>query len=239
MNGQGSWSVTNGSPLNPSDGPVAVVDVGITGANSATVGGIQPFTAAITTLYNNSFSVPLVSQTPQPTFFLIDTAYVESTGSNSRNNFSFVLGSTAGNILTIDFTPNGIGNYLASWSVFGGDTGSFVLNAASPTQFRLDTFASGLNVGYNFYNGVNVGTYSTVGDTLLGSGTLGAASPTAALNSFAVNWDSTSVGGVFDPTPGTGSNSFTIDNLNVVPEPSTALLGLLGASFAMGRRRRA
>jgi len=35
-----------------------------------------------------------------------------------------------------------------------------------------------------------------------------------------------------------GSNHMMFDNLSLVPEPSAALLGLLGASFALVRRRR-
>lgn len=237
MNGQGSWTVTNGSPANPSEGPVVIVDAGITGAKSATIGGVQPTSNALTNLYNNSFNVPLVSLTAQPTFFLVDTAYLESAGGSSRNNFSFVLGSTAGNILTINFAPDGAANYIGNWSVFGGDSGAFTINQATPTQLRLNTYASGLDVGYSFYTGSNVGTYSTVGDAFLGSGTLGAALPTDALNSFEVNWFSASGGGVFNPLG--SSNSFTIDNINVVPEPASAMLGLLGASFVFLRRRRA
>jgi hypothetical protein len=35
-----------------------------------------------------------------------------------------------------------------------------------------------------------------------------------------------------------GSNYMLFDNVNLIPEPSSALLGLLGASFAFLRRRR-
>ncbi len=229
MNGQGSWTVTNGTPANLAEGPVVIVNDFASGSplatTNATVGGIEQTALGITSLSNSSFSVPLVSLTAQPTFFLIDTSYLESTGTSSRDNFSFVLGSNAGNVLTIDFTPAGVGQYIASWSVFGGDFGAAVLNANTPTQFRLDTYASGLNVGY---------TFSSL-TTELGSGILGAALPTTTLNSLSVNWDST--GASFDPLG--SSNSFTIDNVSVIPEPSSALLGLLGTSLAFARRRRA
>jgi len=230
MDGKGSWTVINGDAANNLEGPVAIVSGPATSSplatTNATVGGIEQTMLGITSLSNSSFSVPLVSLTPQPTFFLIDTAYLESAGGSSRDPFSFVLGSTVGDVLTINFTPGGsVGQYTAAWSVFGGDSGTAVLNQDYPTQFRLDTYASGSDVGY---------TFSSL-STQLGSGILTGASPTANLNSLSVNWDSTN--SVF-ATGGT-SNSFTIDNVNVVPEPSSALLGMLGASFAFFRRRRA
>lgn len=223
MNGQGNWLVTNGAPVIPAEGPVVIVDsyTWDASAQSATVGGVAPTSAALTTLYNNSFSVPLVSLTPTPTVFLIETAYTESTGGGNRNDFSFVLSSGINNLLTIQFTPGGAGQYDVGWTILGGGSGMVgTLNANTSTQFRLDTYAVGPNVGYTFSNAgspVTSGTFSTV-------------APTDNINRFAVNWDSTSGGGV-------GNNSITIDNVSVVPEPSSALLGLLGAAFAFRRRR--
>ena len=225
MNGNGSWIVSNGIPAIPAEGPVVILDAYTwdASAQSATVGGVQSTLGGVTSMYNSSFGVPLVSVTPQPTYFEIETAYTESTV-GQRNNFSFVLNATSGNLLTLTFTPSGgPTQYDVSWSSAFA-TGALIgsLSANTPTQFRLNTFASGANVAYSLTNA----------GTPVSSGLLVGASASDVINSFAVNWDSASNGGL-------GNNSITIDNISVVPEPSSALLGLLGASFAFLRRRRA
>ena len=224
MNGKGTWLVTNGAPAIPAEGPVAIVDSYTWDGSlrSATVGGVASTLGGITSLYNNSFSVPLVSPTPQPTFFQIETAYTESNVGN-RNNFQFVLTASSGNLLTLNFAPGGANQYIVSWSsafATGGVIGALTKNIS--TQFRLNTFASGVNVGYSL---TNAGTF-------VAGGILAGASQLATINNFAVNWDSASNGGL-------GNNAITIDKISVVPEPSSALMGLLGASFALIRRRRA
>lgn len=219
MNGKGGWTVSNNS------GNVPIILDNYTwdsSTRSATVGGETPGAGTVTSLSHAS-TVPLVSLTPQSTYFQIETAYTESTGGDPRNEFRFVLTSGANNVLTLKFVPGAAGEYDVSWD---SDyvAGSFVtfgtLTANTSTQFRLDTFASGLDVGYSLSNA----------GSPVSSGILAGALGTDVLNTFAVQWDTSN---------GIGSNSITIDNVSLVPEPSSALLGMLGASFAFLRRRRA
>ena len=226
MQGKGGWNVTNGTPVVPGDGPVVILHdyTWDASAQSATVGGIEPTIAGLTSLYHSA-SVPFVSLTPTPTSFKFETAYTESdVNFPKRNNFQFVLTASSGNLLTIDLTPGGAGEYDISWSsafATGGALGTKSANVS--TQFQFDMWASGGNVGYSFSNAGN-----TISTGIL----TGGAAQSDLITEFRVNWDSTS-------NTGFGNNYITIDNVSVVPEPSSALLGLLGASFAFARRRRA
>lgn len=221
MNGQGGWTVSG--PVSV-DGPVAIVDNYTWDAStqSATVGDDGITSTGVNSLYHAA-SVPFVSETPTPTSFKFETAYTES-NNGFRNPFQFVLTASSGNLLTINLTPGAAGEYDVAWSssFFGaGSIGARLANVS--TQFQLDTWADGSNVAYKFSNAGNP----------ISSGTLGGgASPSDLITGFAVNWNSASGDGV-------GNNSITIDNVSLVPEPSSALLGLLGASFALVRRRRA
>ena len=220
MNGKGSWIVSNGNPAIPAEGPVAILDSYTWDGSlqSATVGGVASTFGGITSMFNSSFSVPLASST-----FIIETAYTEST-SGQRNNFQFVLTASSGNLLTLNFTPGISGQYNIGYtSAFApsGAIGSVLANTS--TQFQLNTFASGVNsVGYTLTNA----------GAPVAAGVLAGAAQSDVVNSFAVNWDSASNSGL-------GNNSITIDNISVVPEPTSAMMALLGASFALIRRRRA
>lgn len=230
MNGQGGWTVTNGNPSFGPDGPVVIVDSFTWDAStqSATVGGVEQTAVGLTSLYHSA-SIPFVSQTPTPTSLKFETAYLES-NNGFRNNFQFVLSASSGNLLTIDLTPGAAGQYDVTWSssfAAGGAIGplatSVIPTPINSTQFQLDMWADGLNVAYNFSNAGNS----------ISSGTLtGGASQADLITGFAVNWYSNTGGGV-------GNGIVTIDNVSVVPEPTSGMLGLLGASCAFLRRRRA
>ncbi len=225
MNLQGGWTVTNGNPANVLDGPVVIVDAYTWDAStqSATVGGVEQTAVGVTTL-SHTLSVPLQSVSGWASSFSFETAYTES-DNGFRNPFSVVFGTDfgGGNLLTIDFTPGAAGEYDVSWSsgfAAGGAIGPLTANIS--TQFQLDTYWNGSNVAYDFTNA----------GTPVSSGTFVSLNATDLVDSFSVNWDS-SVGG------GVGNNSITIDNVIMVPEPTSAMLGLLGASCVFLRRRRA
>lgn len=223
MNGQGGWTVTNGD--SSPNGPTVIVDSYTwDGSNqSATVGGFAPQNAAVTSLYHAA-SVPFVGL-GSPTSFSFETSYTESTNA-FRNPFQFVLKSSSGannNLLTIDLTPAGAGEYNATWSSDFATGGLFgVLAVGDTTKFTLDLWNDGPgSVGYSFSNAGNpiqVGVF--------------AAAHTDTITGFETNWYSNIGGGV-------GDNSITIDNVSLIPEPSSALLGLLGTSCLFLRRRRA
>jgi hypothetical protein len=234
MNGQGGWTVTNGVPADsvpgPSlDGPVVIADsytwdTPIPSVGSATVGGVEQTTLGLTSL-SHTASVPLVDNIGgYQTLFQIETAYTESIGLDPRNPFQIVLTADSGNLLTIDLSPGGAGEYDVSWDsdfVAGGFMTMGTVSAGTPTQFQLETWWNGTAVAYEFTNAgspVSSGVFT------------GAAGQFDTITGLSINWDSTG---------GAGGNSITIDNVALVPEPSSALLGLLGASFAFLRRRRA
>ncbi len=222
MQGKGGWTVSNGIPLDPLEGPVVILDSYTWDASlqSATVGGVESTAGGLSAL-SHTISVPLVSLTTPLTSFSFETSYTEST-SGFRNDFQFVVTASSGNLLTINLTPGAPGEYDVSYSsgFFGGGAMGTLL-AGDTTQFQLNTFASGLNVGYSFTNVANP----------VASGILTGALPTDVINNFSVNWYGFSNGGF-------GNNSITIDNVSVIPEPSSALLVLLGTSCAFARRRR-
>ena len=226
MNGQGGWIVTNGIPADsvpgPStDGPVVIVD-GYTwddSDRSATVGGVAQTFLGLTSL-SHAVDAGLGGTFADPSSFKFEAAYTESEGTDPRNDFQFVLTSNSGNLLTIDLTPGGAGEYDVSWSsgfAIGGFMGTLAANTS--TQFQIDTWWDGVAMAYLFTNAavpVSTGILTGVGMS-------------ETLTSFAVTWDSTG---------GAGGNSITVDNVSLVPEPLSAfLLGLAGLGFISRRRR--
>ena len=218
MNGKGGWVVSNGA--DSGGGPVVILDsyTWDASAQSATVGGVTQPSLGFTTL-SHSANVALVSNAPSS--FKFETSYTESTGGATRNPFQFVLTANSGNLLTIDLTPAGAGEYDVSWSsafALGGAVGT--LTAGASTQFQIDTAWNGSAVTYAFTNAGNA----------VSSGILTGAAQGDFVTSFSTSWNSGA---------SAGNNSVTIDNVSLVPEPSAALLGLLGTSLLVIRRRRA
>jgi hypothetical protein len=223
MNGQGGWVVSNGTPLNPGDGPIAILD-GYTwdgSDQSATVGGFTPLNPGLVTL-SRAASVALDGGS-----FSFETAYTEST-IGPRNNFSFVLGTGgSSNLLSIFATPGAIGEYDFSWSsdfAGGGSFGSLAANTS--TQFQLDTSWNGSAMEYSFTN-----AGMSVSSGVFGGGI----NASSELTSFSVNWDSGS-----SPSAA-GNNSITVDNVNMVntvPEPGSTFLLLSGSMIGLCLLRR-
>ncbi len=221
MNGQGGWTVSNGTPADSGEGPVAMVDDYTWNGpgQSATLGGIAQTTLGITSL-SHAVDVSLAGTVGTPSSYKFETAFTDSVIGDFRNSFKFVLSSTSGNLLTIDLTPGDAGKQTVSWSsafATGGILG--IASANVPTQFQLNTWWNGSAMQYAFSNAGNP----------VSSGTLAGIDSSESLTGFAVNWDSTG---------GAGGNYITVDNVSLVPEPSSALLiGLAGLGFISRRRR--
>lgn len=226
MNGQGGWVVTNGNPQVPAEGPVVIVDAYTWDASnrSATVGGVEQTSIGITSLSHSAY-VPIVGLSGGKTIFSVETAYTESLDGDPRNPYSFILTADSGNLLTINLVADDPGTYLVTYSsafFTGGTMG--ILSANTSTQFQLEMFNNGGSVAYSLTN-----AGSPVKSGFLGGG----ASVNDWITDFEVTWDSTG-----NQSGSVGGGSITVDNVYLVPEPSSALLGLLGAAFAFTRRRR-
>lgn len=230
MHNQGGWDVTR--PFSPF-GPVVIADIYTWDGSfgSATVGGYEQtlnnpptYTPNLgVSALSHTLSVPVHdSSNGHNTYISFETAYTESLGLDPRNPFSFVVQvNGTDSLLTIDLTPAGAGQYDVNWSsdfAAGGYIGT--LSANTSTQFGL---LMGLgDTGIDF-------VLSNAGD-VEATGTFSGLTATDLVTSFSASWDSTGGG---------GGNSITIDNVSIIPEPSSSLLGLLGATLAFTRRRRA
>jgi hypothetical protein len=224
MNGQGGWVVSSGLGAGPAFDPVVIADsfTWDSSAGSATVGGIAPAPAGVTTMSYSALSLPLQSATAHPTTIRFEVAFTESTTIN-RNPFSVAVGSDAGNLLTVSFAPAAAGFYSVAWSSALGGSGSLgVLAAGLPTEFSMTTWDMAGTMKYSLSNS---------GTPIVTAGNLtGGATAATLINNFAVNWDSTTGGGV-------GDGSVTIDRIVVIPEPSSALLIGLSALGLIRRKR--
>ena len=195
--------------------------------------------------YGASASTPLLSSTvgtPATSFSAIfeiyDSDSTYGTGAEVRDNFGFRLQNAAGyNLFSLIFTPfkqaapllpedevafsqlswstgTGIPQVVAGgYSAMEGQSYTFGVTFAPSVTPGNVAFSANIS-GVNFFTGELVGLANE------------------EIKEFGAFWKPTS--SLSDP----GSNSMVFDNINLVPEPSSALLGLLGASFAFLRRRR-
>lgn len=253
LDGQSGWAV-NATSVDGSIGVVApVVTPGTPfGTRTASLG----FTANLVLdsgatdvyasyRYGGSDSTPLLSSTvgtPATSFSAIfqiyDSDSTYGTGSEVRDNFGFRLQNAAGyNLFSLVLTPfkqaapllpeDDLAYSQVSWSTGTGIpqlvAGGYSTQEGQSYTFGV-TFAPSLTPG-------NVAFSANISGVNFFAGELeGLANE--EIKEFGAFWKPTS--SLSDP----GSNSMVFDNINVVPEPSSALLGLLGASFAFLRRRR-
>jgi len=226
MNGQGGWVVTNGVPANPGDGPVVIVDNYTWDGSdqSATVGGWEPTALGITSLTHSVSGVSLEYSVAS-----WEMSFTESTDLYPHNAFSFVVDSTAGNLLTIYLAPSTPGIREVSWtsglspdvvSGYSPGLGFGTIAAGDITQFQIVTWWNGTKIQFDLSN---------AGSTIA-TGYFDGASMSDSLTTFSANWYTYG---------GAGNNSITLDNVSVIPEPSAALLGIMGMSLLFSRRRRA
>lgn len=170
-------------------------------------------------------------------FRVIDSDSNGGLDSSNRDTFGFRLENAAGdNLFSFYLTPfaqnsspetnNGFHTY--AWST-GNNTPTVVLPGFASAEAGAPSYL--FSVGFSQGAGTNVNFTASVGNQVFGgvipnSNTEVIAKVGAFMNAY-------------DTAATTGSNYMNFDNVSLVPEPSSALLGLLGASFALGRRRRA
>jgi hypothetical protein len=193
-----------------------------------------PPTAPTTVTLSHQYSGTMGTLTA--TFdFAINDSY--ATGFYNRDSFgvSFTVGTA--NLLTIAFSPQvpvptGDPNLDAAWwnvdytsdyATGGGGQLNMAFEEAGMYQFDLLCAANGSNTDFSLsIDG---------GNTRVDGGTL-ALNPLTVTDQFNINWSNTG-------TNDFGSNIIRMDNLDLIPEPSSSLLLCLAGLGFVTRRRRA
>jgi hypothetical protein len=225
MNGLGTWSVTNGI----SGGDAVVVSTNSTfegSSGAALIGGLTPDSAGPTVL-SSSPTVGMFGASAAT--FKMDFGFYDSTDL-FRDNYSIKLTSTGGaNLLTIDLSPAAVNTFNISFSsaFFAGTVNWGTLDS-------LDTFGNPyFQVQFQTSTDGMGGMFYSLDDLNGGNMSMGALTGTNLTDNI------TALSISVDTTGGAGDGFLIVDNVSVIPEPSSALLGLLGASCAFLRRRRA
>lgn len=237
MHGQGPWVVSNddASP-GTAPHPVAVESSlwgPVTNLNAAYVGGYAGLTNPVS-MVQSGLGISVLSS-PQPAYFQIEMAIVDSGGIYTiRDDFYLSLTDGADNVFTINFTaqdPTGAtdpGVWDVSWtSDFA--TGQTVGTINEFTDWTTITLQFGDMGGGNAQftllsdgNTIDVGTLTGVGSTVI--------------DEFRAGWQ---YSGGTPPEDNFGDNFMALDNITLIPEPTSfALLGL-GAMVGLRRRRQA
>lgn len=212
------------------------------GSRSAYIGFATPSVSNVYVYHGTS--TPLVDTvgdadaTFSSLFRVIDSDSNGGLDSGQRDTFGFRLENGSGaNLFSFFLTPNAqVANPeagLPAYHTYSWSTGNNVPTVVLPGNGSLENGNSYLFT-VNFFQGAgsNVDFTASVGNQSF-SGVLPNANTEVIAN----------FGAIMNSYQGnaatSGSNYMNFDNVSLVPEPSSALLGLLGASFAMGRRRRA
>lgn len=237
LNGQNGWT-SNGATADT--GYVQSVG-GVWGGRAGTIGYVDPVSPAIPYV-SHSASTPMVDTVGDMNasfsalFQVQDSDSGFGGGSADRDSFGFRLQNSSGdNLFSFILTPfsqNATPESNTNFNTYSWSTGvgapTVVLSGLAAQENNAYTFtvnffdAGGGNVGFN----ANINNIDMFSGTLAGLGG-------QTISNFGAFWNTTT--GTADP----GSNFMLFDNVSLVPEPSSALLGLLGAAFVFGRRRRA
>ncbi len=212
---------------------------GTFGNRSASIGFVAPITA--TTAYlSHAVNTPLlgggVDASFSTQFFIFDSDSGGVSDGEARDTFGFRFEDGIGNnIFSFFLTPfdqdplpeNDTAFHTFSWST-GNNAPTVVLPGLAaqegqpPYTFAINFSPSGLN---------DVAFTANVGGSPFSGTLVGLAATT--IEKIGATW--TPLNGPTDP----GSNILIFDNISLVPEPSSALLGLIGISSLVIRRRRA
>lgn len=245
LNGFDSWAVS----------PTVGDDSGDPVAYGANVGGVRGFQVGgaldaptagpgpTITASRSLTGISLVSAGPQPTVLMTNFALVDSLGFSERNDYSISLWDGGTELFTISFAavasdPSGMDD---SWSV---GFGSSALGPVSGANFGIAEYDDGgtplddsdddglhtLSVTF-IGSGADVNFYATI--TGAGSNTW-----TGKLNGLsAANVTEIRVGSNLGAETSWGDGVMGISGLNVIPEPSSALLVGVAALGLLRRRR--
>ena len=202
------------------------------GSNAAAYGGLFDVPISSTVGLTHAYGEALGITSAAFNFTIVDSNNLFP----NRDVFSFSFKSSGSNLFSIIFTPvvpnpaDPAADPNAQWNL------SYQAGAG-PTVSLSAGILEGGTYSMNLLLSAN-GSSTDFGLTISGGsvenriGTI-PVNPSSIASDFGVFWT---------PSAGAanaGSNYFLIDNVAVIPEASSALLGLLGASVGLIRRRRA
>jgi hypothetical protein len=213
-NQSSTWTVTNGGIATGGFHAEAAPGSWDASTGSAYFGGWDPVTPGTVSMSANA-SITLADLTTTS----IEIASFLPTGPGPNPTYSVIVGATSvGTLVTINLTPVSGGFNITASGAFAGPSGTVFIAEGVPTPLLLTTSASGVDVNFSLTNGINN----------LASGTFTGVSTSDSLTGLTIQ----------HAAGGAGDGYLQIDNVSMIPEPSTALLGLMSAAFFFTRRRR-
>lgn len=234
LDGQGDWT-TDASTADT--GYVQSIAGSPWNGRAASIGYVNPLSQD-SAYVSHAATTPLIGEynaTFSALFQVQDSDEGFGAGAEVRDTFGFRLENASGdNLFSLYLTPDA---QVANPSVqtakhsFSWSTGVGSPTVVLPGLFAIENNAYTFTIAFNNAGGGNVGFDADVNGAAF-SGVLTGLS-TEEIAKFGAFWDTTIDG------DNSGSNFMIFDNVSLIPEPSSALLGLLGASFAFLRRRRA
>lgn len=229
--GQSGWVINDTTPYASS-----VLGIGgVWGSRTGSLGYVSPVIQN-TVYVSHPTSVPLVGSgytTFSAMFQVIDSDAGYGAGAEARDTFGFRLQDGSGNnvfsfyLTPFDQDPDPIldtAYHTYSWSTGAGPKTDVLIGHSAQELFAYTVTISFATSGSDvtFTGNVNGDTFGGLLPGLAG----------VSVEQVGAIW--TPLNGPSDP----GSNQLLFDNISMVPETSSALLGLLGASLALVRRRR-
>lgn len=202
----------------------------IAGTKAAALGGYYGDPVTATVGLTHSYGEDLRFTSMSFNFVIVDSTNDDSV----RDTFGVTLRDGPNNLFTVFFSPQvqsltpDLGpdaRWNLSYKAGSGATVSAPEYVLEGGYYSLDLqfTPNGPTTDFNLaLSGSN---------TVVWNGNM-AVDPATVATDFGLTWKPT------DGAANAGSNYFVVDNLSVVPEPSAALLALLGASAGLVRRRR-
>ncbi len=236
--GQDSWVINDATPATSS--VLAMNNLTWGSSRAGSVGFVSPVIAT-SPYVSHAVDTPLVGSvnaTFSVLFQVVDSDSGYGAGAEARDQFGFRLEDGSGNNLFSFFlspfdqdpAPEGDTEFnLYSWSTGAGPINQ-VLQDPGDTWSSEEDHAYTLTVAFSPSGMSDVAFDADVNGKHF-YGTLPGQSA-ASIKELGAFWNP--LNGPTDP----GSNFLVFDGVNLVPEPSAALLALLGASAGLVRRRR-
>ena len=263
INGQDGWKVnaTAGIVTPQYPGVVSAVTGPLGnpfGTKSAVVGFVDELNLTgsdvyVSHKYTGGNSTPLLPGGGNPNttftalFQIFDSVSTYSAGSKQRDQFGFRLQNAAGaNLFSLIFTPydqDPTPETDTEYNTFSWSTGTGI-----PTQVLNSPLVAAAELQSYFFNiaflqdpfNVNSVIFSAAIGGPGGSSVFGGSLPGLAAEQiveFGAFWKGNPPTNPFNAAD-PGSNYMVFDAVSLVPEPSAALLGLVGMSLVLVRRRR-